>query len=76
MHYINRSLTENEQQAISSLISSIGEFNFKISTLLKAINANDAESIAKQWIRWANVDGKIDASQHALRLQELELFFK
>lgn len=76
MQLITRSLTENQQAAIASLISHIGEFNFKISSLLKAVNANDTGAINKQWVRWAIVDGRVDPAQLELRNQELELFFK
>lgn len=75
MNLVTHPLTNNELQALTSLVNSIGEFNFKISTLLKAINTRDREQIKKQWLRWAMVDGRVDDIQLLLRKQELALFF-
>lgn len=75
MNLVTQTLTDNEEQAVVSLVNSIGEFNFKISTLLKAINTRDKEQIKKQWLRWAIVDGRVDNDQLLLRQRELALFF-
>lgn len=74
MNLITRTLTTNEQQAVNNLIEHIGEFNFKISSLLKAINGNQLAKIQKEWMRWAIVDGKVDAVQSQRRQEELALF--
>lgn len=75
MNLVTRTLTNNELQAVASLVNSIGEFNFKISTVLKAINVRDTAQIKKQWLRWAVVDGRVDDEQLLLRQKELALFF-
>lgn len=74
LNIITCELTPDQQNALESLVADIGEFNFKISSLLRAINSNNTTEVKKQWPRWATVDGKIDKDKLELRLQELNKF--
>lgn len=74
IHLVSAELTDNQYRALQSLISHIGDFNFKISSLLKAINNRDAAEIKKQWMRWATVNGKQDPHLLELRQTELDTF--
>jgi GH24 family phage-related lysozyme (muramidase) len=74
IHLITAELTSKQRAALESLISHIGDFNFKISSLLKAINNNDRAEIEKQWMRWAMVNGKQDPAILELRQSELDSF--
>ena len=67
-------LSLDQVEAVESLIADIGEFNFKISSLLRAINLHNTQEIQRQWPRWATIDGKIDKDKLARRIKELNKF--
>lgn len=53
-------LTQNQIDAIGSLVYNIGNGAFLESTVLKRINAKDSlENIKEAWLRWNKSGGKI-----------------
>ena len=74
LNLITRELSPGQIDALETLVEDIGEFNFKISSLLRAINSYNTAEIEKQWPRWATIDGKIDKDKLRLRLRELNKF--
>lgn len=63
--YVNRlvkvSLTQNQFDALVSLVYNIGPTNFSSSTLLRKLNAGDYAGAADQFLVWnkGRVDGKL-----------------
>lgn len=48
-------LTQNQWDALVSLVFNIGGMNFEKSTLLKKLNANDTAGAANEFLRWIYV---------------------
>ena len=67
-------LTKNQTSALVSFIDSMGDDVFKNSTLLKAINKNEFESVSSELARWDIKNGRRSAELAALRQQEIDLF--
>ena len=67
-------LTKNQTSALVSFIDSMGDDIFKNSTLLKAINKNEFESVSSELARWDIKNGRRSAELAALRQQEIDLF--
>ncbi len=73
-------LTQNQFDALVSLIYNIGPGNFKSSTVLRMINEKNLEGIKTSWILWnkIRVKGELVVSPGLVkrRKSELELFLK
>ena len=67
-------LTKNQQAALESFVDSMGEDVFKNSTLLKAINKNELDTVPAELARWNVQSGKRSVELDALRQQEIDLF--
>lgn len=67
-------LTQNEFDALVSLVFNIGTGAFKNSTLLKELNAGNKKAAAGQFIRWVNVNGQQLPGLVKRRKEEKELF--
>ena len=67
-------LTKNQNGALLSFVYNVGQGNFKKSTLLKRLNANQYLLAADQFPAWDKVDGLVNAGLHRRRLAEQELF--
>ena len=52
-------LSQNQYDALVSLVFNIGNGNFANSTLLRMLNAGDYNGATKQFDRWIYDDGKI-----------------
>lgn len=59
--YVEVPLSQNQYDALTSLVFNIGPANFKSSTLLKKLNAGQYNEVPDQLMRWnkARVDGKL-----------------
>lgn len=69
-------LTQNQFDALTSLIFNIGIPAFSHSTLLKLIKANpDAPAITAQFLRWIYSDGKPLPGLQRRRTEEAKLYF-
>jgi len=67
-------LNENEYAALLSLCYNIGITNFKKSTLLKKLSANDFKGAADQFLVWNKAGGKVVKGLENRRKLERELF--
>lgn len=69
-------LTQNQYDALASLIYNIGAGAFSKSTLLKMLNAGDYKGAADQFLRWDKQKGKTLRGLTRRRQEERELFLK
>lgn len=70
-----RKCTQNEFDALVSLIYNIGVGTFSRSTLKKRIDANASpEEIKKQWMRWVYAKGRILPGLQRRRKWEIERY--
>lgn len=69
-------ITENETDALASLIFNIGCTAFEKSTLLRLLNASDYDGAAAQFARWDKQGGKVLTGLTARRSSEAVLFEK
>ena len=67
-------LTQNEFDALVSLIYNIGAGNFQKSTLLKVLNQEKYDAAANQFLRWNKAGGNVLAGLTKRREHERELF--
>jgi len=56
--HVHVPLTQNQFNALVSLVFNIGVGNFRTSTLLKKLNAGDYDGVARKFRRWVHVGGK------------------
>ena len=69
-------LTQNQFDALSSLVFNIGEGAFSTSTLLRLLNAGDYEGAANQFPRWNRQKGRVLNGLTRRRQEERQLFLK
>jgi lysozyme len=67
-------ITQNQFDALVSLAFNIGLGNFKSSTLLRMINAGDANTAGPQFPRWNKAAGKVNAGLTRRRAAERDLY--
>lgn len=69
-------LTQNQFDALSSLVFNIGEKAFGSSTLLRLLNSGDYEGAANQFPRWNKQKGRVLNGLTKRRQEERQLFLK
>ena len=74
--YVKVPLTQNQYDAVASLVFNIGETNFKTSTLVRKLNAKDYEGAALEFPRWNKQKGKVLNGLVRRRAEEMEYFLK
>ena len=74
--YVDVELTQNQTDALISLIYNIGSGNFRNSTLLKLLNAGSYDAAAQQFKRWNKAAGKVMAGLTRRREAEMALFLE
>ena len=74
--HVEPELTQNQRDALISLIHNIGCGNFKNSTLCKLLNAGNMEGAGAQFARWDRAAGKEMAGLLKRREAEAELFME
>ncbi len=74
--YVEPELTQNERDALISLIYNIGCGNFKGSTLLMLLNAGNMVGAANQFGRWDRAAGQVMPGLQARREAETKLFLE
>lgn len=74
--YVDVELTQNQIDALVSLIFNIGVGNFRNSTLLKLLNAEGYNNAAKQFGKWVKAAGKTMPGLVRRRKAEAELFME
>ena len=67
-------LTQNEYDALLSLMYNIGEPRFLTSTLLKLLNQNKKDLAAKEFLKWNKVKGKVSSGLSKRRMSEMAIF--
>ena len=72
--FVKVELSQNQFDAIMSLVYNIGIGAFKRSTLLKKINSNDL--VATEWMKWVYSKGKRLPGLVERREKELSLYFE
>ena len=71
---VDVALTQNQYDALCSLILNIGSPAFKGSTLLKLLNAGDYAAAQQQFLRWDRQKGQPLAGLTRRRHAEADLF--
>lgn len=74
--YVRVPLTVNQAAALVSLAFNIGSTALEGSTLLRKLNAGDAEGAAAEFIRWCHAGGEVVSGLVRRRAAERELFLK
>lgn len=69
-------LTQNQYDALASLVYNIGAGAFAKSTLLRMLNMGDYAGAAEQFLRWNKQKGKVLNGLTRRRQEERELFLK
>lgn len=73
---IRDDINQNQFDALVSFTYNLGEGNLKASTLAKKVNTNPKDaSIAKEFEKWVNANGKKLAGLVRRREAEAELYF-
>lgn len=72
--YVKVPLSQNQIDALISLVYNIGTGAFSQSTLLKKLNANDIQGAANEFPRWCKANGKELAGLKRRREAERKLF--
>lgn len=67
-------VTQNQFDALVSLVFNIGQGNFRSSTLLRKLSEGDDAGAADQFLRWNRAAGKIMKGLTRRREAERELF--
>lgn len=75
-HDIKVPLSQNQFDALCSLIFNIGGAHFNRSTLLAKLNLKDYVGAAKEFKRWDYVDGQIVVGLKDRRDAEYQLFMR
>lgn len=68
-------ITQNQLDALCSLIYNIGQGNFVKSDLLKSLNSSNFEKAKKDWMKWSYGGNKILRGLEKRRRLEIEMFF-
>ena len=75
---VNRNVTillsQNEFDALVSLVYNIGETQFRNSTLLRCLNKADFDCVHREWMRWKYFKGKPVKGLENRRARELAVF--
>jgi len=67
-------LTQNQYDALVSLVFNIGGLNFKKSTLLRELNMGNYDSASDQFLLWRKSEGKVLNGLERRRAEEKRLF--
>lgn len=67
-------LKQNQLDALVSLVYNIGFGNFKKSTLLKKLNAEEYDDASNEFLKWIRGNGKVMPGLVARRKSEKALF--
>lgn len=71
---ITTELNDNQFSALVSFAYNVGLGNFKKSSVLKAVNANDVEAVPRRLALWSKAGGRVLPGLVKRRAAEAELF--
>lgn len=74
--YVKVPLSQNQLDALASLVYNIGTTTFIKSDLLKALNNKNTENIRKNWEEFRVSGGKVSKGLVNRRKTEIDMFFK
>lgn len=74
LHAIAPHISQNQLDALVSLVYNIGIGAFKGSTLLRKINGRDFEGAAGELVKWDHINGVVSQGLLNRRLEERALF--
>lgn len=74
--YVIVPLTQDQFDALASFAFNVGTGALKHSTLLRLLNAGDAQGAADQFLAWCKAGGKTQQGLLARRKSERELFLR
>ena len=72
--YVTTEVTQGEFDAMTSFVYNLGSGNFKRSTLLKKVNADDFRGAANEFLKWNKAGGKVLAGLTKRREEERKIF--
>lgn len=72
--WVKRSLTQNQYDALVSLVFNIGQGNFAKSTVLRQLNQGNAVGACAAIAMWNKVDGQVSRGLVTRRAAEQALF--
>lgn len=72
--YVRVPMTQNQFDALTSLVFNIGSASFVASTLLKKLNAGDMDGVDTEWMRWKYFHGVAQKGLENRRAAELAVF--
>lgn len=73
---ITKPVTQNQFNALVSFAFNVGVSALKVSTLLKLVNNNPNDAnIAKEFLRWNKVNGRVVQGLTNRRIKESALYF-
>lgn len=72
--YVHIELTQNQFDALTSLVFNIGAAAFVRSTLLRKLNEGDMEAVDREWLRWKYFKGAPVKGLENRRVAELAVF--
>ncbi len=76
MREVKAELSDGQYAALCDFVFNVGSGNFKRSTLLKVINANNFDNVPFQLLRWVKAGGRELAGLKTRRENEIALFFE
>lgn len=71
---VTRNLTQNQFDALVSLVFNIGAGNFAESNLLEKLNAMDDAAVVQEFAKWRKAGGKVNRGLVRRRQAEAEMF--
>ncbi len=72
--YVQKDITQNQFDAMSSFTYNLGSGNLKASTLLKRVNQGKMSKASKEFLKWDKAGGKKLAGLTRRRKAEAKLF--
>lgn len=75
--YVQKSINQNQFDALVSFAYNVGLENLRSSTLLKKVNLNPTDTALKaEFLKWVHSNGKILPGLIVRRTEEADLYFK
>jgi lysozyme len=76
MTMVKANLSDGQYAALADFVFNVGSGNFRSSTLLRVVNANQLDRVSTQFHLWVVAGGKTLRALQQRRDREVDLFFK